>query len=83
MRGLDRLEAACAAGKRLGEGLDKRSQLPAMVDLVLAAPVVTPKGLAERLGGTPQAANRILSVLEKAGVVREATGRGRFRALAV
>ena len=82
LRELDRLQEAAQAGKKIGEALDKRSRLPAAVDLVLAAPVVTPRGLADRLGITLQAANRILVMLEKGGVVREVTGRGSFRAFA-
>ena len=60
LRDLDRLRAAAEAGRTLAEGLDKRARLPAAVDLVLASPVVTPRGVAERLGITLQAANRIL-----------------------
>ncbi|HET8997574.1 MAG TPA: hypothetical protein VFN42_12975, partial [Acetobacteraceae bacterium] len=60
LRELGRLRAAAAAGAALGKGLDKRSRLPAAVTLVLAAPVVTARDLATRLGITPQAANRIL-----------------------
>ena len=82
-RDLDRLHAAAAAGRALGEGRDRRSRLPAAVDLVLARPVVTPRGLAEKLGITLQAANRILAGMVEGGVVREVTGRGRFRAFAV
>ena len=83
LRELDRLRAAAAAGRALGEGLDKRSRLPAAVDLVLASPVVTSRGLGEKLGITLQAANRILGVMVAGGVVREVTGRGRFRAFGV
>ena len=82
-RDLDRLHAAAAAGRALGEGRDRRSRLPAAVDLVLARPVVTPRGLADKLGITLQAANRILAGMVEGGVVREVTGRGRFRAFAV
>ena len=82
-RDLDRLHAAAAAGRALGEGRDRRSRLPAAVDLVLARPVVTPRGLAERLGITLQAANRILGGMAAGGVVREVTGRGRFRAFGI
>ena len=82
-RDLDRLHAAAAAGRALGEGRDRRSRLPAAVDLVLARPVVTPRGLADKLGITLQAANRILAGMVEGGVVREVTGRGRFRAFGV
>ena len=81
-RELDRLQAAAAAGAKLAADLDKRSRLAAAVDVVVSVPVVTPKGLGEELAVTPQAANRLLGVLEKAGVVREVTGRGSFRAFA-
>ena len=83
LRDLDRLQVAAEVGKKLADGLDKRSRLPAAVDLVLARPVVTPRGLAERLDITLQAANRILGGMVAAGVVREVTGRGRFRAFGV
>ncbi len=82
-RELDRLQDAAAAGRALAEGLDRRARLPAAVELVLALPVVTPRGLADRLGISLQAANRVLGVMVKGGVVREVTGRGSFRAFAV
>lgn len=81
-RELDRLQAAAEAGSKLGGGLDRRSRLPAAVALILASPIVTPRGVAARLGITLQAANRILAALEHASVVREVTGRGSFRAFA-
>lgn len=81
-RELDRLQAAADTGRKLVQGLDRRARLPAAVDLVLASPVVTPRGVAGRLGITLQAANRALGQLEAAGIVREVTGRGSFRAYA-
>ena len=82
LRELDRLLAAAEAGRGLATGLDRRSRLPASVDLVLAEPVITPRGLADRLGITLQAANRLLGKLKLAGIVREVTRRGSFQAFA-
>jgi predicted transcriptional regulator len=49
---------------------------------MLRAPVVTARGLAERLGVTPQAALGLLRQLVEAGIVHEATGRASWRAFA-
>lgn len=82
LRELDRLHDVAAASRELVAGLDRRARLPAAVDLVLASPLVTPRGLATKLNITLQAANRILAALETGSIVREVTGRGSFRAFA-
>ncbi len=53
-----------------------RPQLPELVELVMAKPLVSAGMVAKTLEVTPQAARRI--VLELG--LREMTGRGRFRA---
>jgi len=45
--------------------------------------VLTPKALATRLQVAPQTATAVLSELAEEGIVREVTGRGRFRAFAI
>jgi hypothetical protein len=60
-----------------------RSKLPAAFDIVLRAPVMTARGLADRLDVTPQAALALLRQLLEAGMVREATGRASWRAFVV
>jgi hypothetical protein len=67
----------------LAAGGDKRSRLPDAVDALLRAPVLTPKGLAARLGIAPQTGTALLRELAAKGLVREVTGRGSFRAFAV
>ena len=57
-----------------------RSRLPAAVEAVLRAPVITARGLAESLNVTPQAALGLLRQLLEAGMIREATGRASWRA---
>jgi hypothetical protein len=83
LRTLDRLEAAAAQGRGLAAGGDKRSRLPDAVDALLRAPVLTPKGLAARLGIAPQTGTALLQAPAAKGLVREVTGRGSFRAFAV
>ena len=82
-RELDRLEAAAGQGRGLAAGLDRRSRLPDALEALLCAPVLTPKALAARLQVTPQTATAVLSALQRRGLVKELTGRGRFRAFAV
>jgi HTH DNA binding domain len=83
LRELDRLEAVAAKGRdRLG-GTDRRSRLPDTMEALLRAPIVTPKALAAKLRIAPQTATGLLRVLQEKGVVREVTGRGRFRAFAL
>ncbi|WP_420337011.1 RHE_PE00001 family protein [Roseibium sp.] len=56
-------------------GRRKSSKLPALVDLVLARPMVSAGMIAKEIGVTPQAALRLVDELN----LRELTGRGRFR----
>jgi signal transduction histidine kinase len=60
-----------------------RSRLPAAAALALRQPVLTARGLAERLRLSPQAALGLLNQLVAAGVLKEATGRAARRAFVV
>ena len=60
-----------------------RSQLPAAAALALRQPVLTARGLAERLRLSPQAALILLKQLVAAEMLREATGRTAWRAFVV
>jgi hypothetical protein len=75
LAGLQRAETAGTALTRTA-----RSHLPQALDHLLRTPVVTARGLAERLRITPQAALGLLRTLTAAGVAREATGRAAWRA---
>jgi hypothetical protein len=77
------LRQAEAAGSALAEGQDKRSRLPQAVGLLLRHPALTATALARHLAVTPQAALRLLTRLEAAGVVAEITGRKSFQAFAI
>src|SRR3954447_20280620 len=77
------LRAAETAGLAFAAGEDKRSRLPATVDLLLRHPALTAPALARRLDITPQASLRLFARLEQAGLVREVTGRKSFRAFAL
>lgn len=57
-----------------------RSRLPAAMDAVLRAPIVTARSLAKSLDVTPQAALGLVRELVEAGIIREATGRVSWRA---
>jgi hypothetical protein len=57
-------------------GRRKHSKLPALVDLVLARPLVSAGMIAEELKVTPRAAQTFTAELG----LRELTGRGRYRA---
>jgi hypothetical protein len=57
-----------------------RSRLHEAVDAILRRPIVTARDLAETLGVSPQAALGLLRQLTEAGIAREATGRGSWRA---
>jgi hypothetical protein len=83
LRALDRLEAAVEKGRAALTDTDRRSRLPAALDALLRAPLQTPKGLAAGLRVAPQTATALLRALQAKGVVREVTGRGRFRAFAL
>jgi hypothetical protein len=78
---LDRLTAAEAKGQALSR--TARSKLPAALDALLRAPIVTARGLAQNLDITPQAALSLLRQLREAGIVREATGRASWRAFMI
>ncbi|MHB0723526.1 helix-turn-helix domain-containing protein [Roseomonas mucosa] len=80
---LDRLEAAQQQLAALAEGTRRSSSLPAAAELVLRQPVVTAPQLAQDLGLTHQGALLLIGRLTEAGVVREVTGRGSFRAYAI
>ncbi|MBX4996115.1 hypothetical protein ABID08_006732 [Rhizobium binae] len=75
----DRLTLAKTMMDRKLEGRRTSSKLPALVELVMAKPLVSAGMVAKTLEVTPQAARRI--VLELG--LREMTGRGRFRAWGV
>ena len=79
---LAELRAAESAGLGFAAREDKRSRLPATVELLVRQPALTAPALARWLAITPQAALRLLSRLEREGLVREVTGRGSFRAFA-
>jgi hypothetical protein len=83
LRELDRLEAVAEKGRGLAARADKRSRLPHVIDALLRAPVLTPIALAAALKMAPQTATTSLRDLQARGVVREVTGRGRFRAYAI
>ena len=72
----DRLALANTMMERKLAGRRASSKLPALVELVMAKPLVSAGMVAERLDVTPQAARRIVGELG----LREMTGRGRFRA---
>ncbi|MDO3445429.1 RHE_PE00001 family protein [Agrobacterium sp. V1] len=72
----DRLTLAKTMMERKLDGRRTSSKLPALVELVMAKPLVSANMVAKTLEVTPQAARRI--VLELG--LREMTGRGRFRA---
>ncbi|NWJ24266.1 RHE_PE00001 family protein [Rhizobium sp. RM] len=57
-------------------GRRSSSRLPALIDLVVARPVVSASVIVKELGTTPQGAVGLANQLE----LREVTGRGRFRA---
>jgi len=83
LRELDRLEATAETGRGLAAQADKRSRLPDVIDALLRAPVLTPNALARKLRIAPQTATALLRDLQAREMVREVTGRGRFRAFAV
>lgn len=61
------------------DGRRSTSRLPALVDYVLTRPVVSAGMIAEELRTTPRAAQDLVAELG----LREATGRGRYRAWGV
>ncbi|TBZ21005.1 RHE_PE00001 family protein [Rhizobium leguminosarum] len=72
----DRLALTKTMMDRKLEGRRTSSKLPALVELVMAKPLVSAGMVAKTLDVTPQAARRIVGELG----LREMTGRGRFRA---
>jgi hypothetical protein len=82
-RELDRLEAAAGQGRGLVAGLNRSARLPNALEALLRAPVLTPNALAARLKVAPQTATALLRELQGRGLVKELTGRGRFRAFAI
>ncbi|WP_310221676.1 RHE_PE00001 family protein [Neorhizobium sp. 2083] len=79
MKEHDRLMLAKRMMDRKLEGRRTSSKLPALVELVMAKPLVSGTMVAKTLEVTPQAARRIVMELG----LREMTGRGRFRAWGV
>ena len=73
-----RLTARDALLRRIGPRRSS-SRLPQLVELVIAAPLVTTETIADALGVTPRAAAGMVAELG----LREITGRGRFRAWAI
>ncbi len=57
-------------------GRRSTSRLPELLDYVLTRPIVSAGMIAEELGITPRAAQNLVAELG----LREATGRGRYRA---
>ena len=70
------------ARQRLDRHLNGRrrsSRLPALLALVLEHPLVSAALIAQRLKMSPQRATGYLTLLARTGVLRELSGRGRFR----
>ncbi len=78
---LSRLQTAATRAAALHR--TARSRLADAAAMALRQPVLTPRGLAERLRITPQAALILLKQLVAAEVLREATGRAAWRAFVV
>ena len=72
----DRWRLARRLLERKLSGRRKHSKLPALIDLVLARPLVSAGMIAAELGMTPRAAQDLVAALG----LREITGRGRYRA---
>src|SRR3954447_5060306 len=72
----DRWRLARGLLERKLAGRRKHSKLPALIDLVLARPLVSAGMIAEELGITTRAAQDLVAELG----IREMTGRGRYRA---
>ena len=83
LRELDRLEAAAEKGRALAAQADQRSRLPDAIESLLRHPALTPKALAAELQIARQTATALLRELQAKSLVREVTGRGRFRAFAM
>jgi hypothetical protein len=87
LRELDRLVSVSERARALTDKADRRSRLPDAIETVLRVPVLTPTALAlalaQKLLVAPQTATALLRDVRSAGVVREVTGRGSFRAFAI
>jgi hypothetical protein len=70
-------------GIALAGAATARSHLPAALDVTLRLPVLTPGTLAVRVGVSTRAGLPLVDKLVKGGVLREATGRGAWRAYAL
>lgn len=80
-----RLLALEGAWRRWHERVGTRrtsSELPAVLTLLAHTPLLTPSGVAASLGVVSKTGLRHLRALEDAGVVRELTGRARWRMFA-
>ena len=75
----DRWRLARRLLERKLSGRRKHSKLPALIDLVLARPLVSAGMIAAELGMTARAAQDLVAALG----FREITGRGRYRAWGV
>ena len=65
--------------RRKLDGRRSSSKLPALIDLVVSRPLVSAGMIGKALGVTPRAAHNLVAALD----LREATGRGRYRAWGV
>ncbi|WP_282611241.1 DUF1403 family protein [Pelagibius sp. Alg239-R121] len=84
--GLKRLQELSLAQTQLArrlEGRRKSSRLPALAELILEEPLVSAPMVARKLDMSQQAAGTLIEDLVSTGVVRELTGRSRFRAYAI
>ena len=79
MKDHDRWLLARRQMERKLAGRRSTSHMPALVDLVLATPIASANMIGRQLGITPRAAQNLVAELG----LREATGRGRYRAWGV
>lgn len=79
MKEHDRLLLGRARLERRLRGRRSTSHLPSLIELVLARPVATASLIAKELGITPRGAQNLVAELG----LREATGRGRYRAWSI
>ena len=75
----DRWRLARGLLERKLSGRRKHSKLPALIELVVARPLVSAGMIAAELGVTARAAQDLVAALG----IREMTGRGRYRAWGV
>ena len=76
MKEIVRLGQAREQMERKVRGRRSSSSLPAVIDLILARPIVSAATVAQAADVTPRGALNLLAELG----VRECTGRGRYRA---